>query len=89
MIAFLFSRILKIIINIIIQHPLFIMLVIISIPLYGYETWYLIVSEEHRLRLFENKVLRRISGPNKEAVTGGWRKLDKEKLYNLYTSPHK
>jgi hypothetical protein len=43
--------------------------------LYGYETWPLTLREEHRLRVFENRVLRRIFGPEREEVTGGWRKL--------------
>jgi hypothetical protein len=43
--------------------------------LYGCETWYLTLREEHRLRVFENKVLRRIFGPKRDEVTGGWRKL--------------
>jgi hypothetical protein len=43
--------------------------------------------EEHRLRVFENRVLRRIFGPNRDEVTGGWRKLHNEELHNLYSSP--
>jgi hypothetical protein len=42
---------------------------------------------EHRLRVFENRVLRRIFGPKKDEVTGEWRKLHNEKLHNLYSSP--
>jgi hypothetical protein len=41
--------------------------------LYGYETWSLTLREEHRLRVFENRVLWRIFGPKREEVTGGWR----------------
>jgi predicted transglutaminase-like protease len=44
--------------------------------------------EEHRLRMFENRVLRRIFGPKREGVTGEWRKLHSEKLHNLYLSPN-
>jgi hypothetical protein len=44
------------------------------------------LREEHRLRVFENRVLRRIFGPKKDEVTGGWRKLHDE-LHGLYTSP--
>jgi hypothetical protein len=40
--------------------------------LYGYETWYLILREEHRLRVFENKVLRRIFGLKRDEIMGGW-----------------
>jgi hypothetical protein len=54
--------------------------------LYGCETWSLILTEEHKLRLFENRVLRRIFGPKRDGVTGGWRKLHNEELHNLYSS---
>jgi hypothetical protein len=40
---------------------------------------------EHRLRVFENRVLRRISGPERDEVRGGWRKLHCEELHNLYS----
>jgi hypothetical protein len=43
----------------------------------------LILREDHRLRVFENRVMRRIFGPKREKVTGGWRKLHNE-FYNLY-----
>jgi hypothetical protein len=43
--------------------------------------------EEHRLGVFENRVLRRIFGPKRDDVTGGWRKLHNEELHNLYSSP--
>jgi hypothetical protein len=55
--------------------------------LYGCETWSLILREEHRLRVFENRVLRRIFGPKRDEVTGGWRKLRNEELRNLCSSP--
>jgi hypothetical protein len=45
------------------------------------------VREEHRLRVFENRVLRRIFGPKRDEVTGRWRKLHKVELHNLYSSP--
>jgi hypothetical protein len=54
---------------------------------YGCETWYLTLREEHRLRVFENRVLRRIFGLNRGEATGGWRKLHNEELHNLYFSP--
>jgi hypothetical protein len=44
-------------------------------------------SEEHRLRVFENRVLRRIFGPKRDEAIGGWRKLHNEELHNLYCSP--
>jgi hypothetical protein len=55
--------------------------------LYGCETWSLTLREEHRLRVFKNKVLRRIFGPKRNEVTGGWRKLHSEELHDLYSSP--
>jgi hypothetical protein len=55
--------------------------------LYGCETWSLTVREEHRLKVFENRVLRRISGPTGDEVTRSWRKLHNEKLHNLSSSP--
>jgi hypothetical protein len=45
------------------------------------------LREEHRLRVFENRVLRRIFGPTRDEVTGGWRKLHNEELHNMYSSP--
>jgi hypothetical protein len=47
----------------------------------------LTLREEHRLRVFENRVLRRIFGPERDEVTGGWRKLHNEELHGLYSSP--
>jgi hypothetical protein len=57
------------------------------VVLYGRETWSLTLREEHRLRVFENKVLRRIFGLKRDEVTGEWRKLHKKELHNLYSSP--
>jgi hypothetical protein len=57
------------------------------VGLYGCETWSLTLREEHRLRVFENKVLRRIFGPKRDEVTGEWRKLHNEDLRDLYSSP--
>jgi hypothetical protein len=47
----------------------------------------LTLREEHRLRVFENRVLRRIFEPKRDEVTGGWRKLHEEELDGLYSSP--
>jgi hypothetical protein len=55
--------------------------------LYGCETWSLTLREEHRLEVFENRVLRRIFGPKRDEVTGEWRKLHNEKLHDLYSLP--
>jgi hypothetical protein len=55
--------------------------------LHGCETWFLTLREEHRLRVFENRVLRRIFGPKRDEVTGEWRKLHNEELHDLYSSP--
>jgi hypothetical protein len=52
--------------------------IILPVILYGCETWSLTLWEEHRLRVFENKVLRRIFGPKRDEVTRGWRKLHNE-----------
>jgi hypothetical protein len=60
--------------------------IILSVILYGCETWSLTLREEHRLRVLENKVLRRIFGPKRDEVTGGWRKLHNEELRDLYSS---
>jgi hypothetical protein len=57
--------------------------IILLVVLYGCETWSLTSRQEHRLRVFENKVLRRISGPKRDEVTGGWRKLHNEEFHNL------
>jgi hypothetical protein len=57
------------------------------VVLYGCETWSLTLREEHRLRVFGNRVLRRIFGPKRDEVTGEWRKLHSEELHNLYSSP--
>jgi hypothetical protein len=51
-----------------------------------YEAGSLILWEEHRLRVFENRVLRRIFGPKGDEVIGRWRKLHNEELHNMYSS---
>ena len=61
--------------------------VILPVVLYGCETWSLILRDERRLRVFENRVLRRIYGPKRDEVTGERRKLHTEELNDLYSSP--
>jgi hypothetical protein len=60
--------------------------IILPVVLYGCETWSLTLREEHRLRVFENRVLRGIFGPKRDEVTGEWRRLHNEELYDLYFS---
>jgi hypothetical protein len=55
--------------------------IILPVVLYGCETWLLTLREECRLRVFENKVLRRIFGPKRDEVTREWRTLYSEELY--------
>jgi hypothetical protein len=59
----------------------------ISLPVvvYGCEIWSLILREEHRLRLFGNRLLRRIIGFKKDEIIGDWRKLHSEELLNMYS----
>jgi hypothetical protein len=59
--------------------------VILSVVLYGCETWSLTLREEHRLRDFENRVLRKVFGPKREE-DGSWRKLHNDELHSLYSS---
>jgi hypothetical protein len=54
--------------------------VILPVILYGCETWSLTLRKEHKLGVFENRVLRRIFGPKRDEVTGEWRKLHNEEL---------
>jgi hypothetical protein len=59
----------------------------VIVVLYGYETWSLTLREEHRLTVFENKVLRRIFRPKRDEVTGEWGKLHNKELRDLCSSP--
>jgi hypothetical protein len=58
------------------------------VVLYGCETWSLTLREEYRLRVFEDRELRRIFGPMRDEVKGNLRKLHNEELHNLYSSPN-
>jgi hypothetical protein len=61
--------------------------IIVTVVLYGCETWSLTLREEHRLRVFENRLLRKIFRSKMDEETGGWRKLHNEELHGLYSSP--
>jgi hypothetical protein len=61
--------------------------VLLPVVLYGCETWSLTLREEHRVRVFENRVLRRIFEPKMDEVRGEWRKLHNEELHILYSTP--
>jgi hypothetical protein len=61
--------------------------IIVPVALCGCETWSLTLREGHRLRVFGNRVLRGIFGPNGDEVTGQWRQLHSGELHNLYSSP--
>jgi hypothetical protein len=59
--------------------------IILSVVLYGCENWSLTLREKRRLRMFENRVLRRIFGPKRDEITGEWRELQNEELNDLYS----
>jgi hypothetical protein len=61
--------------------------IILPVVLHGYETLSFTLREEHRLRVFENRVLRRIFGPTRDEVTGELRKVHNGDLHNMYSSP--
>jgi hypothetical protein len=61
--------------------------IILPVALYGCETLSLTLREEYRLRVFENRALRRIFGPKRDEVTGEWKKVLNEELRDLFSSP--
>jgi hypothetical protein len=63
-------------------------IVVLPVVLYGCETWSLTLREEQRLRVFENRVLRRVFGPKRHEATGESRKLHNEELDDLHSSPN-
>jgi hypothetical protein len=60
----------------------------LPVVLCGCETWSLKLKDERRLRVFENRVLKRIFGPKRDEVTGEWRRLQNEDTNDLYSSPN-
>ena len=62
--------------------------IILPFVLYGCEIWSLTLREERRLRVFENRMLRRLFGSKKDEVTGEWRKVHNEELNDLYFSKY-
>jgi hypothetical protein len=62
--------------------------IILSFVLYGCETWSLTLREERRLKVFENRVLRRVFGSTRDEATGEWRRLHNEELYDSYCLPN-
>jgi len=62
--------------------------IILPVVLYGCETWSVTLREERRLRVFENRALRRIFEPKRDVATGEWRKLHNLELNDLHSSPN-
>jgi hypothetical protein len=59
---------------------------VLPVVLYGCETWSLTLRGERRVRVIENRVLRRMFGPMRDEITGEWRQLHSEELNDLYSS---
>ena len=61
--------------------------IMVPAVLYGCETWTLALREEHRLRVIENRVLRKLFRPERNRVTSDWRKIHNKEFHDLYSSP--
>jgi hypothetical protein len=62
--------------------------IILPVVFYGCATWSLTLREERRMKVFENRVLRKVFGPKRDEVTGEWRRMHNEKLNDLYSLPN-
>jgi hypothetical protein len=62
--------------------------IILPVVLYGSEGWPVTLREEHGLRVFEDRVMRKILGPKRDKAAGEWRRLHNEEFYDLYSSPN-
>ena len=62
--------------------------IILPVGLYACETWSLTLREEHKLKVFEIEVLRKVFGAKRDEITGEWRKLHNAELHALYASPN-
>jgi hypothetical protein len=62
--------------------------IVLPVVLHGCKIWCLTLREEHRLKVFENMVLRKTFGSKRDEVRGDWKRLHNEELYDLYSSPN-
>jgi hypothetical protein len=64
------------------------LIIILPVVLCGYETWSLTFREDHNLRVFDNRVLRKMFGTTMDEVTGHCRRLHSEELHDLWSAPN-